>query len=160
MSVQTIPGNTHHARSTECRVGPPGVTIRKVELRKPRKFVVPIEPPGARAQEPFHPGDRVGLRCFYHQKKMIAHQAAGVDLPFGLEAGFGEDIQKCSAVSVVLEIRLATVTPVRHTVNGTRIFDSESANHEGNLSSDHNLSIPPLQNCRICGTEPLVVADP
>jgi hypothetical protein len=36
--------------------------------------------------------------------KMISHQAAGVDLPFGLEAGFGEGLQKSSAVSVVPKI--------------------------------------------------------
>ncbi len=60
------------------------------------------------------------------------------------EAGFGEGPQKSSVVSVVLENWLATVTPVHHMPNGTWIFDSESASHDGNLSSGHNWSIPKL----------------
>ncbi len=72
---------------------------------------------------------------------MISHQAAGVDLPIGLGAGFTKRFQKALTSGIVAEEGLATVTPAHHRVNGTRKFDSESANHEGNLSSGHNLSI-------------------
>jgi len=32
-------------------------------------------------QQPFHPENKVGLRCLNDQMKMIAHQAVGMHLP-------------------------------------------------------------------------------
>jgi hypothetical protein len=47
-----------------------------------------VETGSVGAQEPFHSGDEVDLRGFKHQMKVIAHQAAAVNLPSGPRADF------------------------------------------------------------------------
>ena len=67
------------------------------------------------------------------------------------EAGFGARPQKSSAVSVVLENRLATVTRVHHLLNGSRIFDAESWRlTRRNREAPERVNV----NSTIAGTEP------
>ena len=55
-----------------------------------REFMAAVKATGVRSKEPFHPGDEVRLRGFDDQVKMILHQAPGVNLPGGFDAGFRE----------------------------------------------------------------------
>jgi hypothetical protein len=74
-----------------------------------------LEPPGVGAQKPFHPDHKIGLRCFDHQTKMIAHQTKRMHLPIGLAAG--KRFQKALTVSIVAEDRFAPVAAVRRPLN-------------------------------------------
>ena len=83
-----------------------------------------IEARSVRAQQPFHAGDQVGLRCFDHQVKVVGHETVGMDLPTGLLAGLAQGGEKALAVLVIRVNVLPPVTPVHDVVNGTRVLDS------------------------------------
>ena len=67
---------------------------------------------GVGAQQPLHPVHQVGLRSFYHQMKVIPHEAIGVHLPTGLFAGFGKRLQEAAPVNVIQEDNLAPVATI------------------------------------------------
>src|SRR6476660_8271552 len=81
------------------------------------------------AQEPFHSGNEIGLRGLDHEMKMVAHQAPGMDLPFGLGAGFAKGAQEELAIVIVFEDVAALVSTIDHVVNSTGIFNAQFAWH-------------------------------
>ena len=56
--------------------------------------VPPVEARGVGAEEPLHSGYQIGLGCFHHEMKMIAHQTIGMHQPAGLEAGRREGFKE------------------------------------------------------------------
>ena len=90
-------------------------------------FVADVVAFGVNAQEPFHSGDEIGLRGL--EMKMVAHQAPGMDLPFGLGAGFAESAQEALAIVIVFEDVAALVSTIDHVVNSAGIFKAQFAWH-------------------------------
>src|SRR5437016_3537468 len=82
------------------------------------------------AQQPLHPVHQVGLRSFYHQMKVIPHEAIGMHLPTGLFAGFGKRLQEAAPVNVIQEDNLAPVATIHEVINRPRVLDSELASHD------------------------------
>jgi hypothetical protein len=95
--------------------------------RWPARDEVGVEPPRVSPQKPFHPRHQIGLRRLDHQMKMIVHQAIRVNLPTGLDAGFGEGVKEPLAIGVVAENEFATVTAVQDVVNRTGILNAKFA---------------------------------
>jgi len=89
------------------------------------KTLVPVvQPDGVRAQQPAHALDQLGVGRFHDQVKMVAHQAAGVDLPAGPLAGLGQGLEEVLSIDVVDKNVLLAVTPAHDVVNGAGILDS------------------------------------
>ena len=90
----------------------------------PKEFVPAIEPRRVGAQEPAHPGDKVGRRRLDDQMKMIQHQAIRMHLPARLGAGLVQGGHEPLAVKVIVEDRLAPVATVHHMINRSGVFDA------------------------------------
>jgi hypothetical protein len=73
-------------------------------------FVADVVAFGVNAEEPFHSGDEIGLRGL--EMKMVAHQAPGMDLPFGFGAGFAESGQEALAIVIVFEDVAALIATI------------------------------------------------
>jgi hypothetical protein len=82
---------------------------------------------GVNAQEPFHSGDEIGLRSL--EMKMVAYQAPGMDLPFGLGAGFTESAREALAIVIVFEDVAVLVATIDDVVNGAGLFHAQLAWH-------------------------------
>jgi hypothetical protein len=61
--------------------------------------------------------------------EVIAHQAVGVDLPFGLLTGVLQSGEKCLAIQVILENVLPAVSTIDDVVNRSQILHSQLAGH-------------------------------
>jgi hypothetical protein len=95
----------------------------------PELAVPAVEAAGVGAQQPLHPDHQVGLRCLYHQMKVIAHQAIGVHLPASLFGSLAEGGQKLPAVLIVRKNRFAPVTAIHQMVYCPRVLDAQFASH-------------------------------
>jgi hypothetical protein len=78
------------------------------------------------SQEPFHSGDEIGLQSL--EMKMVAHQAPGMDLPFGPGAGFAESALEALAIVIVFDDVAALIDTIDH-VNSAGIFNAQFASH-------------------------------
>ena len=65
-------------------------------------------------QQPFHPENKVGLRCLNDQMKMIAHQAVGMQLPLRLLARLAQGGEKPLPILVILENILSAIPTIHH----------------------------------------------
>ena len=86
------------------------------------EFMPAVEPAGAGAQQPFHPGHQVSPQRFHHQMKVMAHEAIRVDLPAGFRAGFAQSVQKPLPVRVILENGLPPVPAIHDMIDRPGIF--------------------------------------
>ncbi len=82
--------------------------------------------PTGRAQETL---GKVGLGGFDHQMKMVGHQTIRMHLPAGFLSGLAERLQKPPPIFIVLEDRLAPVSPVHEVIDRSRILHSQFARH-------------------------------
>ena len=112
-----------------------------------------IQADGVGAQKPAHAGHPIRVGRLQHQMKMVAHQAIGMDLPFGLLAGLSQGLEKVQAVHIINENILPAVTTVHHMVDRARIFHSHGARHElrpVRLPPNVNHQNNPSQKLRRC----------
>jgi hypothetical protein len=100
-----------------------------------KELVPPIEPGSVGAQEPFHAGNKVWLRCFNDEMEMIAHEAIGMHLPSGLAAGLIECCQEAFPVRKIAKDIIAMVTAAQDMIDGTRIFDAQLSGHARTMSA-------------------------
>src|SRR4026209_1667715 len=89
----------------------------------------PIKAPGVSAQQPFHPGDQIGLGRFGHQVKMIAHQTIGMDLPAGFLARLAQCFEEAVAVLIIAKDRFSPVATIHQVVDGTWKLNSQWSWH-------------------------------
>jgi hypothetical protein len=89
---------------------------------------------GVHTQQPFHAVHQVGLRRFEDQVEVIAHQAVGVNLPFGFAASFRQGREEELAVGIVQDDVVSLIAPAHHMVDGPGVFDSQLARHGANFS--------------------------
>ena len=61
--------------------------------------------------------------------KMVAHEAPGMDLPFGPGAGFAESGQEALAIVIVFEDVAVLVDTIDDVVNGAGLFHAQLAWH-------------------------------
>ena len=101
--------------------------------RRPARDEVGVEATGVGAQQPFHAGDEIGLGCLDDEMKMVRHEAAGMDLPTGLDAGFGEGVKEPLAIGVVAENEFTPVDAVQDVVNRTGILNAKFAGQAGEI---------------------------
>ena len=67
----------------------------------PQRLVANIEALGIGAQQPFHPSHQIGLGSFDYQMKVIAHEAIGVNLPFGLSANLPKGQKETLIIQII-----------------------------------------------------------
>ena len=60
---------------------------------------------------------------------MIGHEAIGMNLPTGLDAGLTQRSQEALAVSVILENGFAAVAAIHDVIDRARILDSQLPSH-------------------------------
>jgi len=92
-------------------------------------FVFAVEPGGVGAEQPFHAGDKVGLGRFEDEVKMVSHEAPGVDLEFGFEAGFAEGFEEKFTIGIVEEDVFAPVAAAHDVVKSSGKLDTWFAGH-------------------------------
>jgi len=95
-----------------------------------KELVPVIEPDGASAQKPAHPCYQIGIGRFYHQVKMVRHQAVGMHLVTGLQARFGKRFEKVLAVHVIRKHVAFGIGATYDVVDAPRILHSEFARHQ------------------------------
>ena len=83
-----------------------------------------VEAAGVGAQQPFHARDQVGPGGLDDEVEMVRHEAIGMDLPTGLDAGFAEGVEEPLPIEVVTENEFAMVTAVQDMVNRSWILDA------------------------------------
>ena len=69
----------------------------------PEDLVPSIEATRAGAQQPFHPGDQIGMRRLDHQMRMIRHEDVSVNLPARFGASLAEGLDEARAIRLVVE---------------------------------------------------------
>ena len=65
------------------------------------ELVTVVEPDGAGALQPSHPGHQIGVGGLDDEMVMIAHQAEGMDLPTRPLASLGQRLEEIVAIHVV-----------------------------------------------------------
>ena len=88
-----------------------------------------IESLRVNAEEPFHAGDEVGLGRFEDDVKVVSHQAIGMNLPAGFEAGLGKSGEKNLWIGLIHKNILALIAAAENMVEGAWKFASELAWH-------------------------------
>ena len=71
----------------------------------------------------------VAIHCSVTVMEMIPHQAPGVHLPIGLDAGFAQGFEEPFPIRVVLEDRFAPVAPIHRVIDRAGIFDTPLPSH-------------------------------
>lgn len=77
----------------------------------------------------FHAIDKVRLRGFDDEMKMVGHETPGMCLPAGFAAGLGEGFQEPHPILIVQKDGFAPVAPVHDVVNGPGILNAKFASH-------------------------------
>ena len=95
------------------------------------ELVTSIEATRVSAQQPFHPGDQIGLRRLDHPMKMMRHEDIGVNLPTRLGASLAQRLNEALAIRVIHEDQFAPVTAIHDVINRASILDSQLAGHDG-----------------------------
>ncbi len=93
------------------------------------ELVPPVEATRVSAEQPFHPGDQIGLRCLDHLMKMIRHEDIGVNLPARLGANLAQRLDEALAIRIIHEDQFALVTAIHDVINRASILDSQLAGH-------------------------------
>ena len=88
------------------------------------ELVTSVEATGVSAQQPFHPGDQVGLRRLDHHMKIIRHEDIGVNLLARLSARLSQRVDEALAIRIIHEDPFAPVTAIHDVINRTSILDS------------------------------------
>ena len=109
-----------------------------------KMFVPAVEPHRVGAQQPLHADDQVGFGCLDDEMKMIAHEAPGMDLPVGAQAGFFEGLEEVEAVEIGLEDGFAAVAAVHEVVDGSLVLDAQLPGHGWLLAEEAR-----RVNCRV-----------
>ena len=91
------------------------------------EFVTPVEATRVSAQQPFHPGDQIGLRRLDHPMEMIRHEDIGVNLPARLGANLAQRVDEALAIRIIDEDQFAPVTAIQDVINRASILDSQLA---------------------------------
>ena len=65
--------------------------------------------------------------------KMVAHKAVGVNLPFGLAAGFTEGAKEALAIMDVAKDVLTPITAIHDMINSSWVFDAQRRGMKLNL---------------------------
>ena len=100
------------------------------------EFVAAVEAVCIGAQEPAHAIDQIGFGRFNDEVKMVAHEAIGMHLPAGLQAGFSECLEEILAVNIVEIDVFAPIAAAQHVVNGTGILDPDLTWHGRRMMGD------------------------
>jgi hypothetical protein len=79
-------------------------------------------------------------RLVEDQMKVIAHQAIGVNLPFGLAAGFRQGGQEHAAIPHISKNWLPAIPPVHHMVDRSGKFTAHLARHTPTMPQHTQLS--------------------
>ena len=93
------------------------------------ELVTPVEATRVSAQQPFHPGDQVGLRRLDHHMKMIRHEDIGLNLPSRLGASLAQRVNEALAIRIIDEDQFVPVTAIHDVINRASILDSQLAGH-------------------------------
>jgi len=93
------------------------------------ELVTPVEATRVSAQQPFHPGDQIGLRRLEHPMKMIRHEDIGVNLPARLGANLAQRLNEALAIRIIHEDPFAPVTAIHDVINRASLLDSQLAGH-------------------------------
>jgi hypothetical protein len=93
------------------------------------ELVTPVEATRVRAQQPFQPGDQIGLRRLEHPMKMIRHEDIGVNLPARLGANLAQRLNEALAIRIIHEDPFAPVTAIHDVTNCASLLDSQLAGH-------------------------------
>ncbi len=91
--------------------------------------------------KPFHPRHQVGLGRFDDQMEVIGHQTQCMHLPTGALTALPQDFNERLPIGIIMENRLAPVTPAHQMVKGTCILDAELARQGKSLVERPRLSI-------------------
>ena len=94
----------------------------------------PIEATRVSAQQPFHPGDPIGRRCFDHPMKWIRPEDIGVNLPVRLGANLAQRIDEALAIRSIHEDPFAPVTAIPDVINRASLLDSQLADPAGRVA--------------------------
>jgi hypothetical protein len=103
--------------------------------KMPKRLVSAVKTLGKGAQEPFHPGDQVGVGGLEHQVEMVSHQAVTVNLPAGFLAAFFQSGNEPVPVLVVAKDRFAMIPAIHHVVYGSGILDAQLAGHKASTDT-------------------------
>jgi hypothetical protein len=71
----------------------------------------------------------VPQRRLHREVKVIAHQAPGMHLPCGAQAGFGQSRNEKLTIAVAEHDVFAAISPIHEVINCSRIFDSRLSWH-------------------------------
>ena len=114
------------------RLGAPGEQVAG-------KLVPPVEATRVSAQQPFHPGDPMGLRRLDHPMKMIRPEDRGVNRPARLGANLAQRLDEAQAIRSIPEDQLAPVTAIHDLIIRGSLLDSQLAGHAGRgaLAASH-----------------------
>src|SRR5438874_253477 len=108
------------------------------------------------ALEPAHPRDQIGLRRFYQQVIVIAHQHKGMHPPTRPRAGLPESQKETLPIHVIAKDRLPSISPLQQMIDCPGKFQPSFPRHafslpgsSANLSSEiaaiHRLTPDPTQ---------------
>ena len=88
------------------------------------ELVTPVEATRVSAQQPFHPGNQIGLRRLDHNMEMIRHEDIGVNLPARLSASLAQRVDEALAIRIIHEDPFAPVTAIHDVINRADLLDS------------------------------------
>ena len=97
-------------------------------------LATPVESTSVSAQQPFHPGDQIGLRRLDHDMKMIRHEDIGVNLPARLGANLAQRFDEALAIRIIHEDQFAPVTAIHDVIKRASLLDSQLAGHDGRVA--------------------------
>ncbi len=86
------------------------------------------------AQQPFHPGDPMGLRRLDHPMKRIRPKDIGVNLPARLGANLAQRLDEALAIRSIPEDPFALVTAIHDVINRASLLDSQLAGPAGRMA--------------------------
>ena len=98
------------------------------------ELLPPVAATRVSAQQPFHPGDPIGRRCFDHPMKWIRPEDIGVNLPVRLGANLAQRLDEALAIRSIHEDPFAEVTAIPDVINRASLLDSQLADPAGRVA--------------------------
>src|ERR1035441_3605391 len=79
----------------------------------PKKLLPVVQADGVRAEEPPHPGHKVGVGRFQHQVEVVPHQAVSMHLPAGFLGTLRQRLEELLTINIIEKNVLSPVAPVQ-----------------------------------------------
>src|SRR5688572_12853474 len=92
-----------------------------------------VETKRVTAQEPLHAGDKICIRRFDDEMKVVRHQTIGMQLEASFLTSLGQRFQKILAIDIGRENVVPPITTAHDVINRSRLFHAYFSWHRAIL---------------------------